>query len=181
MYFLSSQHEQGGFSSRSLLLDQHIVDHIDRVRALVFLSQVPYDDVGGLRPSWLLVLWLLNPQRLYTIDRKRAESPEYQPFCYAYEGQGSQCASLDQLSLSTSGDDLTFLNNLGPSFNKLGQICQQNLEEKDIELWITLPDSHFNIFFKTHFRSPWLGVKASRLLRENTDGDDDKKIFNICT
>lgn len=56
MSFLSSQYEQGGFSSRSLLLDQHIADHIDRVRALVFLSQVPYDDVGGLRPSWLLVL-----------------------------------------------------------------------------------------------------------------------------
>lgn len=119
-------------------------------------SQVPYDDVGGWRPSWSLVLWLLNPQRLYTTDRTHAESPGYQPFCYAYEGQGSRCTSLDRISLSTLGVDMTFLNNLGPSFNTLGQICQQHLKRKDIELWNTLPDCDFSgvfcCFFFTQFR-----------------------------
>lgn len=97
-------------------------------------SQLPCEDVGGLRPSWSRVLCLLNPQRLFTIDRTHAESPGYQPFQYAYEGRGSQCTSLDGMSLSSLGHDFTFLNNLGPSFNTLGQICQQNLEKRDIEL-----------------------------------------------
>lgn len=75
-----------------------------------------------------------SPQRLYTVDGTHAEFPEYQPFYYAYEGRGSRCASLDGISLSTLEDDMTFANNLGPSFNTLGQICLQNLEEKDMEL-----------------------------------------------
>ena len=88
-------------------------------------SHDPYDGLGGSRATWSPVLWLLVPQRLHTIDRVCPESQEYQPFCYAYEGLGSQCTSLDGISLSTLEDDLTFLNNLGPSFNTLGQICQQ--------------------------------------------------------
>lgn len=72
-----------------------------------------------------------EPQRLSTIDGTQAESPEDRPFCYAYEGLGSRSSSLDELSLSSLEDGLSFLNNLGPSFNKLGQICQQNLEEKN--------------------------------------------------
>lgn len=39
MCFLSSLYEQEGSSRRSLLLDQHIADHIDRVRAVVFLHR----------------------------------------------------------------------------------------------------------------------------------------------
>lgn len=41
MYFLSSLWEQGGSSRHGLLLDQHIADHIDRVRALAFLHRSP--------------------------------------------------------------------------------------------------------------------------------------------
>lgn len=39
MRFLSSLYEQGGFSRRSQLSEQHIADYIDRVRALVFLHR----------------------------------------------------------------------------------------------------------------------------------------------
>lgn len=39
MCFLSSLYEQEGSSRRSLLLDQHTADRIDRVRAVVFLHR----------------------------------------------------------------------------------------------------------------------------------------------
>lgn len=55
---------------------------------------------------------------------------EYQPRVYAYEGEGSRCQSLDDVSFSE--DNLQFLDHLGPKFNKLGGICREAVTDRQI-------------------------------------------------
>ena len=71
------------------------------------------------------------PQRLHMIGD---DYPAYLPRQYIYEGQGSMCTSLDELSLSNLGDDLEFVGNLGPKFNTLGGICQQGMQGTESNL-----------------------------------------------
>ncbi|XP_028850364.1 cadherin-like protein 26 [Denticeps clupeoides] len=72
----------------------------------------------------------LGRRAVYAVGADPADYPVFQPHEYAYEGSDSRCHSLDELSLSNCGDDLDFLQNLGPKFNALGGICQQHLDKK---------------------------------------------------
>ncbi|XP_034393783.1 cadherin-like protein 26 [Cyclopterus lumpus] len=72
-------------------------------------------------------------RRMDEINGNQDSRPVYQPHEYAYEGQGSKCQSLDQLSLSNTGDDLMFLNDLGPKFKTLAGVCNQTIPKRNTE------------------------------------------------
>lgn len=63
-------------------------------------------------------------QRVYTINEDDPGFMEYKPVSYGYEGEGSRCQSLDQLSITNQDDDLHFLDDLGPKFKTLGEISK---------------------------------------------------------
>ncbi|XP_056589457.1 cadherin-13-like [Triplophysa dalaica] len=62
--------------------------------------------------------------------------PESLPCQYECEGNESDCGSLavSQLTDSNLGDNLDILQNLGPKFYTVGEICQQSIRRKNIKL-----------------------------------------------
>ncbi|KAI4873635.1 hypothetical protein NFI96_031467 [Prochilodus magdalenae] len=73
-------------------------------------------------------------RKLYELPEEQLEFPQYHPREYIYEGSGSRCLSLDELSFSAHGDDLEFLDNLGPKFQTLEGVCQKALKEKSVKV-----------------------------------------------
>ncbi|XP_026100387.1 cadherin-like protein 26 [Carassius auratus] len=73
-------------------------------------------------------------RKISGILEEQRDFPAYSPVQYEYEGGGSDCQSLDQLTISNHGDNLDFLHNLGPKFNTLGGICRQSVESPNIRL-----------------------------------------------
>ncbi|KAL2103636.1 hypothetical protein ACEWY4_000504 [Coilia grayii] len=76
-------------------------------------------------------------RKVYQIGDEEFDPPEYSLHVYEYEGNGSRCQSLDQLSFDNYEEDLDVdldLQDLGPSFRALGGICQRHMQEKDIAL-----------------------------------------------
>ena len=69
------------------------------------------------------------------IDGDHIDHPMHEPFNYVYEGQESQCGSLDKISLSNLGDETEFLNDLGPKFKTLGNICHQTARDTSTQIW----------------------------------------------
>ncbi|XP_016106798.1 cadherin-like protein 26 [Sinocyclocheilus grahami] len=73
-------------------------------------------------------------RKISGLSEEQRDFPAYSSYQYEYEGRGSDCQSLDQLTVSNLGDNLDFLQNLGPKFNTLGGICQQSLERRNVRL-----------------------------------------------
>ncbi|XP_058618297.1 cadherin-like protein 26 isoform X2 [Onychostoma macrolepis] len=73
-------------------------------------------------------------RKISGFPEEQRDYPEYSPHQYEYEGRASDCQSLDQLTVSNLGDNLDFLQNLGPQFNSLGGICQQTMERRNVRL-----------------------------------------------
>ncbi|XP_052450211.1 cadherin-like protein 26 isoform X1 [Carassius gibelio] len=73
-------------------------------------------------------------RKISSFPEEQRDCPAYSPYQYEYEGKGSDCQSLDQLTVSNLGNNLDFLQNLGPKFNTLGGICQQSMERRNVRL-----------------------------------------------
>lgn len=74
-------------------------------------------------------------QRVYAIGEELLDHPGCTLHEFAYEGNGSRCQSLDELSFDDGEENLDFLQNLGPNFKALGGICQQHMGERKIQHW----------------------------------------------
>ncbi|XP_060930145.1 cadherin-like protein 26 [Limanda limanda] len=76
----------------------------------------------------------LIERKVQLVDGDIIDHPMQQPFEYAYEGQSSECQSLDKLSLSNLGDETEFLNDLGPKFMTFGNIGHQTAPDNNTQI-----------------------------------------------
>lgn len=67
------------------------------------------------------------------IDGCLGEQMEYKPTTYHFEGEGSICQSLDELSIGNL-EDGQFLDDLGPRFKTLAEICNHSIQGKKMPL-----------------------------------------------
>lgn len=73
-------------------------------------------------------------RRCNEVDGNVVDHPTYQPHSYAFEGDGSICQSLDKLSFHDMGEDFKYLDDLGPKFNTLGQMYDEAIKKKKVQL-----------------------------------------------
>nr|XP_015823800.2 cadherin-like protein 26 [Nothobranchius furzeri] len=59
-----------------------------------------------------------------------ADGQEHSPFKFAYEGEVSRCESLDELTFDKLDGNLSFLDDLGPQFNTLAEMCNASAVKK---------------------------------------------------
>ncbi|KAJ3585833.1 hypothetical protein NHX12_012241, partial [Muraenolepis orangiensis] len=90
-----------------------------------------YAHASNMHSDHLIAEHLDN--KLYAMLDGNVDYPLYHPIEFSYEGQGSKCQSLDQLSLDL-GDNLDFLNNLDPKFKTLGVLCGQDVPGRNKQL-----------------------------------------------
>nr|XP_015823801.2 cadherin-like protein 26 [Nothobranchius furzeri] len=65
---------------------------------------------------------------------EEAEGQENSPIKFAYEGEGSRCGSLDELTFDILDGNLSFLDHLGPRFNTLAVMCNSSAVKATEEL-----------------------------------------------
>ncbi|CAI5648019.1 unnamed protein product [Oreochromis niloticus] len=73
-------------------------------------------------------------RRCNEVDGNVVDHPAYQPRSYAFEGEGSICQSLDKLSFHDMGEDFKYLDDLGPKFKTLGQMYDEAIKKKKVQL-----------------------------------------------
>ncbi|XP_055044373.2 cadherin-like protein 26 isoform X1 [Misgurnus anguillicaudatus] len=73
-------------------------------------------------------------KKLYGFEEDQKDYPVYIAYEYDYEGRGSECESLDKLTVSNLGDNLDFLQNLGPKFIPLAGVCQEKMPQKSVRV-----------------------------------------------
>ncbi|XP_053280016.1 cadherin-2-like [Pleuronectes platessa] len=100
----------------------------------VYLKEEEEPGEGWLPPTLADPDSDIDKIRVYLVDGDFIDHPMHQPFEYDYEGQNSKCQSLDKLSLSNLGDDTEFLNDLGPKFMTLGNICHQTAPDNNTQI-----------------------------------------------
>lgn len=73
-------------------------------------------------------------QRLFVLNGLDANFNNNEPHVYAEEGELHKVHSLDDISIADNSQGLDFLQDLGPKFRTLGEVCQEGLAQKGFTL-----------------------------------------------
>ncbi|XP_047663486.1 cadherin-like protein 26 isoform X2 [Tachysurus fulvidraco] len=93
-----------------------------------------YDTVfSGLSRTFSFNMEDLLQTRLSKLNKEHQDFPEYHPQIYNSEGTNNDTVSLDKLSIHSAKNELDNLQNLGPKFNNLEEICKEAIKEKKIK------------------------------------------------
>ncbi|KAK6471776.1 cadherin-like protein 26 [Huso huso] len=72
--------------------------------------------------------------RLFVLNGLDANFNNNEPHVYAEEGELHKVHSLDDISIADNSQGLDFLQDLGPKFRTLGEVCQEGLAQKGFTL-----------------------------------------------